>query len=200
MKINYSDINNIDLFKISKLMPRKDQAKIMNGAAGQEHYKLLAYLSLSINNARIVELGTHNGASCLALSINPTNIIRTYDVRDLFLVEYPPANIFRVMGNIFDIKEEHFLLESDFIFVDTAHTGDFEWQVYEYLHNNGYKGFVIFDDIHWSDDMINFWNKIPDKYKHDITDIGHGNGLGPSGNTSGTGLIDFSGNVHIIKS
>lgn len=197
MKIVYKEINKIDLSSLIELITRKDHKILINDPAGKEHYKLLAYLSLSINNAKILELGTHNGTSSTALSINSSNNIRTYDVLDLYSAKQP-KNVTRVIGNIFDLKEENYLLNSDFIFVDTAHTGTFEWQIYEFLLNNNYKGFVIFDDIHWSVEMIEFWNKIPNNIKFDITKIGHGEGLGPLGSVSGTGLVDFSGKVILI--
>jgi hypothetical protein len=133
------------------------------------------------------------------LSINPTNSIRTYDVVDKYTVAEQPKNVTRLLGNIFSAKEEpQYLLDADFIFVDTAHTGDFEWQVYEYLRTNNYKGFVIFDDIHWCNEMIEFWKKITDTIKYDITSIGHGLGMGPLGAQSGTGLVDFSNQIIIV--
>ena len=199
MKIVYSEINNIDLSALVTLITRLDHRGLLLAPAGDEHYKLLGYISLNLNNAKIVELGTHNGTSSTALSINISNHVRTYDIRDMYSVREQPNNVTRVIGNIFDLNEQHHLLEADFIFLDTAHTGDFEMQVYEYLRDNKYNGFIIFDDILWSDEMINFWDKIPNDIKYDITSIGHGKGLGPRGNVSGTGLVDFSGNIELIR-
>ena len=38
--------------------------------------------------------------------------------------------------------------------LDTAHTGDFETEVYMFLKNNSYKGILILDDIHYNNQMI----------------------------------------------
>ena len=75
--------------------------------------------------------------------------------------------------------------------MDTYHDGVFETQVFNYLLKNNYKGIIVLDDIHWSQEMIDFWKKIKIE-KHDITFLGHEGGLGPMGNISGTGIIDFS--------
>ena len=49
--------------------------------------------------------------------------------------------------------------------------------------------------------MQEFWSKIPNNIKYDITEIGHGLGIDSRGNprSSGTGLVDFSGRVTIVK-
>ena len=95
------------------------------------------------------------------------------------------------------MNEQHLLLTSDFIFLDTAHSGEFEWEVYCYLRANKYDGFIIYDDIHWSPAMEEFWSKIPNDKKYDLSEIGHGGGKGPNGNTSGTGLVYFESKVSI---
>lgn len=197
MEITYTKVNNVDLSGLIPIITRQDHKSLLLSPAGHEHYKLLAYISLNLNNAKIIELGTHNGTSSTAMSINPTNHIRTYDIIDIYSVKKQPDNVTRIIGNIFDINEQYHLLESDFIFLDTAHTGDFEMQVYEYLYNHNYKGFIIFDDILWSNEMISFWDKISNNIKYNITNIGHGKGNGPKGNISGTGLVDFSGKIII---
>jgi hypothetical protein len=57
---------------------------------------------------------------------------------------------------------------------------------------------MLLDDIHWSNEMMEFWNKI-DTVKYDITDIGHGAGEGPKGNISGTGLVTFAEKIEFAK-
>jgi predicted O-methyltransferase YrrM len=196
MNINYQDIHNTDLSHLMKVVS-KEHRHLVNGHAGRQHYTLLAWLSRNLTGL-IVELGTHYGTSSMALAENKSNVIITYDIRDIYTIKRQPKNVIRKIGNIFSLGEETFLKKADLIFVDTAHTGVFEWQVYSYLKNNDYRGILLLDDILWSDEMIGFWKKI-DTLKYDITDIGHGGGLGPKGNISGTGLVDFGGKVRIIK-
>jgi hypothetical protein len=88
------------------------------------------------------------------------------------------------------------LLKAELIFLDTAHNGDFENQVLNYLNNNNYKGILLIDDIYWNGKMYYFWSAIKNR-KIDLTFIGHGDGDGPNGNISGTGIVDFNNNIEI---
>ena len=200
MEINYTKIKNTDLSHLIPLITRKGMAELINGPAGEEHYKLLGYITHTLTNVKILELGTHNGTSSTALSDNPTNQVRTYDVEDLYNNNHNGVynNITRIVGNmgtkdnpykgnIFDLNEQHYMLEADFIFLDTAHLGDFEWKVYEYLRDNNYKNFIIFDDIHLELAMQKFWSKIPNDIKYDITEIGHGLGMNSRGKPTPSG-------------
>ncbi len=196
MIINYSEVREVDLSRLIKIVSKKHR-EIVNGEAGKEHYKLLAYLS-KMTKGLIIELGTHYGTSSMALAENPSNIIITYDIRDVYTIKHQPKNVFRIIGNIFDLGEERILLKADLIFLDASHKATFEWQVFNYLKENKYKGVLLLDDICWSDEMIELWNKINVR-KYDLTDIGHGGGIAPSGNVTGTGLVDFSGKVRITK-
>ena len=209
MEINYNKIKNTNLSHLIPLVYRDGFKKLINCPAGEEHYKLLTYITHTLNNIKIVELGTHNGISSLCLSDNPTNKVRTYDIKNLYNNKHNGVynNITRIVGNmstkdnpykgdIFDLNEQHYMLEADFIFVDTAHFGDFEWKVYKYLKDNNYKNFVILEIA-----MVEFWNKIPNNIKYDITEIAHGSGKDSNGivKPSGTGLVDFSGKINIVK-
>jgi len=199
MKIIKSNIATCDLSEYVKFITREDHKLIFNDPPGKNHYKLLAYLSLLIDNISILELGTHHSISSLALSINKKNTVITYDVSNRYGITPQPINVTRRIGNIFELREEAIMLSSSIIFLDTAHEGDFEWQIYTYLRDNDYKGILILDDIHWNDAMRKVWNDI-DTLKYDITDIGHGKCIaGPNNyNISGTGLVDFSGKIILI--
>jgi predicted O-methyltransferase YrrM len=198
MDIVYNEVKELDLSSLVSSITRKGHQEIINGPAGKEHYKLLAYLSKKINDGLIIELGTHNGTSSVAMSINESNIIITYDVKDVYSAK-KPKNVECRIGNIFDLGQEEMLLKANFIFLDTAHLGDFELQVYEYLRDNNYTGFIIYDDIHWSKEMVNFWKQVPEDIKYDVTEIGHGTNDGQT-SVCGTGIIDFSGKLNLLKS
>lgn len=200
MKIVKSDINKQDLTKYVDHITRKDHKTIFLDPPGKNHYKLLAYIGNLFNSVTIIELGTHHGTSSLALSTNKKNTIITYDVSDRYGINPQPDNVIRRIGNIFDLNEQERMLTAAVIFLDTAHEGDFEWQVYTYLRDNNYKGILILDDIHWNDAMRKVWNDIKIT-KYDVTDIGHGECIvGPDNyNISGTGLVDFSGTITLIN-
>lgn len=190
MKIQKSKIHEVDNSDLIDLISRQEHKNIINGQPGVEHYKLLRYVASLVNDSLIVELGTHNGTSSTAMSTNTSNNIITYDVRDVYSVNKQPSNVERRIGNIFDKGDADILLKSSFIFLDTAHLGDFELKVFNYLNDNGYKGLLILDDIHFNKAMKEFWNKIP-LTKYDVSDVGHG-----LPNT-GTGIVDFSNKLVI---
>lgn len=195
MKIIKADINKVDLNPLVNKITRGDHKPLFLQPPGENHYGLLAYLSMQLGEGFVVELGTHHGTSSLAMSINPKVSIRTYDIQNRYGIKGKPENVECRVGNIFSMKEEHYLLEADLIFLDTAHTGDFEQQVYDYLLENDYKGLLLLDDIHWNGPMKKFWAGIKTT-KFDLTDIGHG--TCPDG-IAGTGLVDFGGKVQLLS-
>jgi hypothetical protein len=89
-------------------------------------------------------------------------------------------------------KWKELILSSEFIFLDVdPHNGIMEYNFYLFLKENNYKGFVICDDIWYFKDMRNnFWYKIEDEYKYDISNLGH---------WSGTGIFTFNSNIKIHK-
>ena len=194
IQLNFEKINSVDLSHLKNIVDREHR-KIINGSAGDQHYKLLTYLSKELPSPFIVELGTHYGTSSLALAENKDSVILTYDIKDRYRIKKRniPKNVIRKIKHIFDNNEAHYLLKADLIFLDAYHQGDFEREVLNYLIEQNFEGIILFDDIHWSQNMIDFWNQIKIE-KHDITFLGHGGGLGPMGNISGTGIIDFSKN------
>ena len=193
MIINKTLVDAIDLTPYVHLITRKDHKPIFLAPAGENHYKLLAYIATQINDELIIELGTHEGTSSTALAINKSNKIVTFDVKNMYTIAEQPLNVERKIGNIFNLGMQDMLLQSAFIFLDTAHRGDFEWEVYSFLKENNYKGILVLDDIHWNKPMKEFWNNI-DTLKYDITNLGHG--ICPAG-VAGTGIVDFSNQVVI---
>lgn len=167
---------------------------------GKEHYKLLAYLSTLYNNSIIFDVGTHMGSSALALSYNPSNTIYTFDIVDKLINYNGPLkkfdeapNILRHYDNLFDPEiqkvYEGLILSSPLLFIDVdPHNGDMEIAIYDYLKSINYPGIIVFDDIHHFEGMRKFWAHVEDKYKYDLTGIGH---------WSGTGMVIFNPNIHV---
>ena len=155
---------------------------------GKEHYKLLAYLSQQFTGRDILDIGTHRGASALALSAGKTNDIYSFDLHHL----YPLPQAEKIHYHLEDqwdlstrARWESIILGSAFIVLDIdPHEGTRELEFYEWLRDKGYKGFVVCDDIWYFKEMRdNFWYKIPSEHKVDITEFGH---------WSGTGIIRFT--------
>ncbi|MGB0767842.1 MAG: hypothetical protein ACPGYV_09035 [Phycisphaeraceae bacterium] len=181
-----------------KHITRRDHRKIFLDPPGKNHYYLLSYLASQIGDGLIVELGTHHGTSSLAMSINPNARIVTFDIEDRYGIKPKPPNVETRIADLFESGQESILLESKMIFLDTAHEGPFEQQVYDYLKDNGYRGILVLDDIFWAKEMIAFWEGI-DATKYDVTPIGHGDGKGPIGNVSGTGIVDFADQIEFVN-
>lgn len=175
MIINKKEIEKVDLSYFNNLLGGFPYLKNKG-----EHYQLLTYIGNMYNNIQIIDAGTCNGHSALALSQNKTNIIRSYDIE---------TKNFDFGKNIeyitLDINEENpeVLKDSPIILLDIdPHDGKQEQVFTDYLTKIGYKGYVICDDIFLNEEMANWWNNIQIE-KYDVTEIGH---------FSGTGIINFN--------
>jgi len=143
-----------------------------------EHYNLLTTLSNLYNNVRLYDIGTYKGTSAIALSSNPKNFVVSYDIVYCNEVKQPENVEFRI-GNFYTDRE---MLNSPLIMFDIdPHNGRDERNFVDNLIRMGYKGTVVFDDIHLNDGMKQFWNSITQE-KHDYTHLGH---------WSGTGIVIF---------
>ena len=165
---------------------------------GKEHYFFLASLGMQLKNKKIIELGTHNGRSAIALNYgnlkqNNQNMIYTYDITNHLLPNiFNNTNISFKMDNLLDnvVRESNrdHILSADLIFIDVdPHEGLVEYDIYAWLKTNGFKGIILFDDIHLGcghmgvntgNSMQQFWDKVEDNYKYDLTKVGHWSGTG----------------------
>jgi hypothetical protein len=93
-------------------------------------------------------------------------------------------------------NDPQLLLNSDLFFLDAAHDGKMEKDIYDFLVENNYRGILLLDDISLNKEMVLFWQQIKEK-KYDITEVGHG--IVDDLHRSGTGLVDFSGKVEVIR-
>jgi len=183
--------------------PTISQYEDVKKLPGDEHYMFLAALSMQLKNKKIIELGTHNGRSAVSLNygnlkLNNNNTIYTYDIVNYLAPNiFYNTNIIYKIENLFEpnnleINKEH-ILSSDLIFIDVdPHEGVIEYEMYLWLEKNNYKGLILYDDIlleeghmgvYSGNSMKKFWNKISDKYKLDLSSVGH---------YSGTGIVCFN--------
>ena len=147
--------------------------------AGQEHYRLLAYIGSLYKSKTLLDIGSYQGNSAIALAHSGNKII-SYDLDTQPIIEkIKNDNIKFIKGDI--LADNDLILTSPFIMLDTYHNGDFEQEFVDHLINIKYKGLVMFDDIHLNNEMSNFWNGLKNE-KFDLTEIGH---------FSGTGLVIF---------
>lgn len=194
IKLNNKILDNLELSKYEPFL-RGISRKYFRLPSGKESYRLLIYLSDLFNDSIIIDLGTSNGASALALSSNPKNNVISFDIKDRTntIIEQGDNITPIYLDNIDFITTSNFLkylgliLSSLLIYLDIAHDGVWEKMLYNLLIENNYKGVMIMDDIYEFPELKNMWEEIKVK-KYDITKYGH---------YSGFGIVDFSGNLKL---
>jgi hypothetical protein len=163
-----------------------ETAKDFHAKPGEEHFRLLAYLSSLFRDSTIINIQTNGGYEALALSYEPTNTILSFGpvdrlhnptIRNRENIQFHTDDIFHPV--VRETWRETFL-KSAFIFVDIEpHDGEAEHELYRYLTEIGYTGFVIYDDIWYFKSMRNnLWYKIPETQRYDLTEVGHWSGCG----------------------
>jgi len=195
--ININDLNILNTENFyEKYLDRNIYSEIF-GSVGKEHYKLLSYFSTLFNNSNILDIGTHTGCSALALAYNSTNTIYSFDIMDKVIPSIKTIdNIKFCQDNLFDKdifkKWSEIILSCPFIFLDVdPHNGVMEYDFFNLIKEINYQGFIICDDIWYFKEMRdNFWYKIENKFKYDLTDLGH---------WSGTGIITFNEDIIFNK-
>ena len=181
MKFKKEKIDKIDLSELGAYVNNEEYRGYFLEKAGQEHYKLLAYISTTYSGKTLIDIGTNRGCSSLALAYNPENTVESFDLYELKELSYLPLNINYTIDNILSGKYEDMIKESPFIMLDTFHDGVFEREFYAYLQSIKWKGMLLLDDILLNDPMKEFWNDITEE-KYDISNVGH---------ITGTGIVIF---------
>ena len=146
--------------------------------SGEEHYRLLIHLSKTYDGIQISDIGTHAGASAVALSINSNNTVYSLDVQNLRDIKRPLEN---VKFNIGNFVENNSLFDdvtkSKLILLDIDHMYTNEIYFYNKLTSLNWKGVLICDDLHVNSHMEKFWSEITHP-KIEITKYGHNSGTG----------------------
>jgi predicted O-methyltransferase YrrM len=145
---------------------------------GREHYRLLMHISTLYNEETLFDIGTNRCMSAMALSHNPSNKIKSYDIVQVLGENPKIPNVEFLLG---DSTEDEDIKSTRFIFLDVDHDGLYEDKFYAFLKRIEWKGILVLDDIHLNEPMMGFWNGIEEE-KYDLTQIGH---------WSGTGLVVF---------
>jgi len=170
-----------------------------NLEAGQAEYRLYSYTSTLFNNITILDIGTNQGRSAVALSHNPNNHVISYDIQDhIHRRDYrlftKPNMEFRLKNVLDDITPEFIQSKNvQFVMIDICHTGPPERMIMDKLWESGFRGIVLLDDIwhpqqNFREGMQKMWNELPWR-KYDITPLGH---------WSGTGLV-FMNDTDILQ-
>lgn len=159
-----------------------------NLEAGQGEYRLYSYISTLFNNITILDIGTNQGRSAVALSHNPNNHVISYDIQDhIHRRDYKlftKTNMEFHVKNVLDDITPEFIQSKNvqFVMIDICHTGPPERMIMDKLWESGFRGVVLLDDIwhpeqQYRDGMQKMMNALPWR-KYDITSFGHWSGTG----------------------
>lgn len=163
-----------------------------------EHYKLLAALVMTQKPGRVIEIGTFQGLSALAIKgslpqggeVITVDIVPWNEVKDSALraSDFEDGRLRQVIGDLSD----HAFFSSfaatlsgcDLLFVDAPKNVIFEQTLLQHLATIRLppNALMLFDDIRqWN--MLKIWREIA-RPKLDLTSFGH---------WTGTGIIDWNG-------
>lgn len=182
-----SAIEAVDIGSLLPYVSWNDHKRFFPSPPGQEHYRLLAYLSTQIKCKRIIDIGTYLGSSAVALSLDMTKEVLTYDIADWIphlgdgkVTVKDRSNIRCSYDDYLDDLAD-LVQGCDLVMVDIDHTGRTEELVMQKLREIKYTGLVLLDDIRLNDEMKRFYAAIPERTV-DVTEVGH---------WSGTGIVVF---------
>jgi hypothetical protein len=163
--------------------------------SGVQEYRLYSYLSTFFNNTIILDIGTCDGRSAVALSHNENNKIISYDIcnhiNNNYHKIYTKKNISFNIKNVLDDLNEELIKNVKIVMIDIDHYETVETLIINKLKQLNFSGLIILDDItNHPDPIMNFcmnklWNSITDT-KYDFTKYGH---------WSGTGIIVMSDDI-----
>ena len=166
--------------------------------SGVQEYRLYSYLSTFFNNTTILDIGTLNGRSAIALSHNDTNKVISYDIINNIKTNnnkiYSKINITFNIKNILNDLTEELIKDVKIIMIDIDHYEIIEKQIISKLNKLNFSGIIILDDItNHPDPYVNeCMNKLWDNLeytKYDVTKYGH---------FSGTGIIIMNDDITFL--
>ena len=180
---------DIDLSDISR---RLREPPFLPDVWPGEHYKLLAGIVKTVKPQRVIEIGTAEGLSALALKkfLHPSSRIVTFDVvpwsefanHALTSSDFEDGRLQQVVADLTDLNVARqyaaLLAEADIVFVDAAKDGKMEGIFLENFSAVGLKenALIVFDDIRLLP-MIPTWRQLAFP-KMDLTSFGHWSGTG----------------------
>jgi len=173
-ELDWLNVNFVKPYLFHHNLFNHDIAGYFDRGSGEEHYRLLMFISTLYNNEILFDVGTNRCASATALSFNENNIVKSYDIKQILPGNPVIDNVRFIIG---DATEDEDLIKSPFVFLDVDHDGIYENILYNHLHKINWKGLLMFDDIHLNKEMKEFWNNITEE-KYDISNLAHWSGTG----------------------
>jgi hypothetical protein len=155
--------------------------------SGSQEYRLYSYLSTFFDNITILDIGTLDGRSAVALSHNENNTVISYNITDQINNKkhhiYTKKNITFNIKNVLDDLNLEFIKNVKIVMIDIDHFGQNELVIINKLRELKFSGMIILDDItnhpdaHINMCMNELWNNITE-IKYDFTKYAHWSGTG----------------------
>ena len=155
--------------------------------SGEQEYRLYSYLSTFFTNITILDIGTLNGRSAVALSHNETNTVISYDIEDHVKNSnhslYSKRNIRFNIKNVLEDLNEDLIKKTKIVMIDIDHYGTVELEILDKLKELNFSGIILLDDITKHPDpkinqcMKTLWDSVQET-KYDFTKYGHWSGTG----------------------
>lgn len=178
----------IDLSPLREYVEWTPNSKYFEGAAGQEHYRLIAHLSSQLpDGSVIVDIGTYHGLSAVGASFNEKVRVITYDIFDHLPTSKKTArdrsNVEIRVGNCL-MDMEKIAREAALVIIDIdPHDGVQEDELVDSLVvRHAYRGMLLLDDVNLNSGMREFYTETANKLTkygyqvEDLTDVGHFSG------------------------
>lgn len=181
--LNKTEIDSIDLSTLNKYVEWHSNFQYFNLEAGKEHYKLLAYLSKTLECKKLIDIGTYLGYSAVALSFDDSKHIDSYDIFDWIPTADENKTTVAARANVKTHVSDYIsdlaniCKDTDLVMIDIDHSGATEREIMQTLRDCRYTGLVLIDDTKLNAEMIRFFADIPEK-KLDISAVGHHSGTG----------------------
>lgn len=183
IKISKEGVRNTRIEHLAEYVSYSGEDFLFSLPAGETEYRLYSYISSLFNGVTILDIGTRNGNSAVALSSNEKNNVITYDIIETSSYQkLKKHNIELIVGDFTQSGIDFSNIPVIMIDVD-PHDGSQEKVMFEYLESIGWEGLVILDDT-----RRDMWPRIAEFIDsiqyivHDVTDIGH---------FSGTAIVEF---------
>ncbi len=162
------DLNTLGA--LSQQGKRSFRQLAIGGSTNPSYARILYHITQFLNTENVIELGTSLGFTSLYLSSDPKVRLLTLEGDPILIKEagkqftaMQRQNIKLIEGNIDEtldpVLEE--LNRVDMMYIDANHRYDptirYFDQALKYIHE---ESVLIFDDIHWSVEMSQAWDKI----------------------------------------
>lgn len=167
--------NDLEAINMQSARDRYGLDKRFCERAGVEHYRLLSYIASRYDDATLLDIGTFDGCSAVALASNKSNHVISYDV--VKHNRLPAAGIPNITFVLGDILQPGMMPDATVILLDTEHEGTFERKLIAKLREINWHGLLLLDDIREWSGIVKLWSEI-DGEKYDLTSKGHWSGTG----------------------